>query len=527
MPFTLTTRFVPSIHGFAFPNQFRNQFGPLEFWGRCNGMSWIALDYFNAGLSIPGISDVDFERPIESGFAAALSQDGTIQLFGVRKGDPHDIVGKTVRGPISSHWGRCVEGSSGITPAAVCWAPGRTDLAAIGDDHRLYLCSHEGGPLSDVRRNCSGGLPGFVPLDGETDRQPGLASPFAGRLEVYVVGRGDRALWFRYFDGSWSDWGTLGRPLDREITSGCAAASQYGFMGGYVRGADNAMWAREWMDGDWQPWRSLGGVFTSGPAAASPYPGRVELYGRGTDGAIWLAIREDGTWSGWSSLGAPPGGTREEAPAAVGRTGLLDLFVRGNDDRAWRRTWEGGGWRDWQSVETAITPESKLLTDAIFGKTMTSTVSPLVAATAPLAVGLLFLGPARNYVTWRSPATEQTFRWTVTDELRKLLASLSMGTPIPLGLIAYEDFGHEVVACGLESDSDLPLDSPDLPGPFTYSIRVYDPNHPGCDNVRIEFNGRDLGRPINRESPAIRSSTGEIWRGCFVRDDYRPDRPPL
>jgi hypothetical protein len=73
----------------------------------------------------------------------------------------------------------------------------------------------------------------------------------------------------------------------------------------------------------------------------------------------------------------------------------------------------------------------------------------------------------------------------------------------------------------------LPPGSFDLPGNFGYSIHIYDPNHPGCDNVRISFHGRDLGRSINEATAATRSSTGEVWRGCFVRDDYVVDTPPL
>jgi hypothetical protein len=66
-----------------------------------------------------------------------------------------------------------------------------------------------------------------------------------------------------------------------------------------------------------------------------------------------------------------------------------------------------------------------------------------------------------------------------------------------------------------------------LPGDFPYDIRVYDPNHPGCDNVRISFHGGSLRSAIpNADAAAIRSSTGEVWRGCFVRDDYSPAPPP-
>lgn len=529
MPHTITTSFLPSRDGFAFPNQFRN--GTFNTYGRCNGMAWTALDYFHAGRPIPAITEVDFERPLESGLAAAITPDGIVQLFAWRWGDPRQLVGKTLRGRDFADWGRCFQARGPIiAPAACSWAPDRTDLLIVKAEHQLWHVWHDGPVLSSARRDCSGRSPGdFETLEFQTDRQPAIASPFPDRLEVYAIGLHDRALWFRFHERGWHGWDSMGRPPGLEITSGCAAVSQVGFMAGYVRGSDNAMWEMAWEGGGWQPWRAVGdGRFTSGPAAASPFPGRVELYGRGLDGAIWLAIRTGSVWSGWSSLGAPPGGAREEAPAAVAAHGLLDLFVRGNDGKVWRRTWQNGGWLDWEAIESTISDESRRLTHAIYWKMMTSTHNILIPATGFFGFGLLFLGPVRNYITWRTPSNEQTFRWTATDELRKLQNVLTQG-PIPLGLLDYSGgWGHEVVAFGLESDSNLPPGSFEPPGDFSYSIRVYDPNHPGCDDVRISFDGRDIRRrTINESAPAIRSSTGETWRGCFVRDDYRPDTPPV
>jgi hypothetical protein len=531
MPYTISTAFLPSRHGFVFPNQFRNGRAITTF-GRCNGMAWTALDYFNAGRSPPDVGAVDFERPLESPLAAAITPDGTVQLFAWRYGGPNDLVGKTVRGVSFGDWGRCIRlkgGSVGL--AACCWGPGRTDLLVGGEDGRLRHIWYEGPALSDERRQCSGLFatdpdPSPDPTAFWTDRQPAIAAPFPDRLELWAVGR-DRNLWFRYYDGDWHGWNSRGRPLGRDIPSGCAAVSHHGFMGGYVRGADGAMWEQAWENGGWQPWRSVGGSFTSGPAAASPFPGRVELYGRAPDGRIHIAIREGRNWGPWASLGMPPGGARDEAPAAVARSGLLDLFVRANDARTWRRRWEGGGWHDWEMIESPVSTTSKRLTDAIYSKMMTSTHDALIPATIFLGLGLPFIGPKANFITWRTPSNETTFGWSATGELRKLHTLLPRG-PVPLGLLDFTSWGHEVVAFGLESDSNLPPGSFELPGDAGYGIRIYDPNHPGCDNIRINFHGRDLRRsPITADSPALRSSTGEPWKAFFVRDDYAAAPPPV
>ncbi len=522
MSLNIITPFLPSVHGFRFPNTFRNPVGPLiSTWGRCNGMSQIALDYFHAGRTIPDIVDVNYDRPLESGIGAAIGTDGSTQLFAVRMGDPHDIVGRTLHGANHGYWGSCVNGRTAITPATVCWGPDRTDLVMVGEDAQLYIASRDGTPLAEVRRDCSGNLPGFSALGGRTAVQPAITSPTPGQLQVYMVDATSRALCVRHYDGGWSDWTSLGG----EATSGCAAIAHAGDASAFVRGNDHQMWVCDMVGSAPARWRPLGGVFTSGPAVASPGPGRVELYGRGLDGGIWQNIRNGDDWTGWASIGMPPGGTREEAPAAVAAIGLMNVFARASDGAVWQTRWENGDWQAWTQVD-AITETSKRLTEAIFGRTMSSTVSPLIAASAALGIPLPFITVGR-YLTWRTCTDDQTFHWSATEELPKLFRTLSAGTPIPLGLLSHDGWGHEVVAYGLESDSDLPPGSFEFPGDLTFHIRVYDPNHPGCDDNRISFSGRDLRRTIDREHPAIFSSTGEQWRGCFIRDDYRAETPPV
>jgi hypothetical protein len=160
---------------------------------------------------------------------------------------------------------------------------------------------------------------------------------------------------------------------------------------------------------------------------------------------------------------------------------------------------------------------------------LATTQRPLIAATAPLGIGLLFLGSVRNYVTWRTPDDDSCYHWSSTDELRKLIGVLRAGHPMPLGLIAYEGFGHEVVAYGLETDVDLPpgsYESYALPAGRPWRIKVYDPNHPGCDNIVITLDPNST-EMIEGRLRRIKSSTGEYWRGFFVRDDYTPAMPPV
>ena len=131
----------------------------------------------------------------------------------------------------------------------------------------------------------------------------------------------------------------------------------------------------------WSRWSNLGGTLTSGPAAASWGPGRLDVFargacnavvaqvvhrqmvgmgvarwgahgrtgewhlraprssdvfGRGTNNALWTrSYGVGGTgWSGWTSLG----GTLTSSPSAtVPDAGVVAVFVRGTDGRYFYR----------------------------------------------------------------------------------------------------------------------------------------------------------------------------------------------
>lgn len=523
MPTSYTTRYVPSVHGFHFGNEFRMEIGAINFWGRCNGMSWTSLDYFNAGRPAPSIRFVEFENKARSG-PAAVDIGGVVQLFSAQDGPFGDRpAGCTLAGTGFSVWNYCAEGVTRHGPAVAGWPDGTTHMLAIGTDDGVYHCAFTGN-LAAQSKNCSGWLPGFAPIGGTTAESPALVAPFEGRLEAYAVGIGDRALYFRYMEGgSWRGWSSLGTPPGLTCTSSPAAVSWYGFMSGFVRASDGAFWQVRWQDGGWQPWRSLGGVLDSGPAACKIADGIIQVFGRGMDGAIWTN-RFEGDWRGWGRVSAPPVALTPDAPAAVVSEGVVYVFAKAGD-YIWRLRVDTG---EWTRIYHDAAPDSRQLTDAILEKNMSSTIRPLIAATGPLGLGLPFLGAVRNYVTWRSPSDDGCFRWSSQDELRKLIGILREGRPIPLGLIAYSGWGHEVVAFGLETDIDLPPGSYEdyaLPG-GAWRIKIYDPHYPDCDNVFISLDPYSTAHYEDRIN-RIRSSTGEMWRGCFVRDDYAVSPPPL
>src|SRR6266542_4042191 len=138
MPTSYTTAYIPSVHGFHFANDFRFEFGASNFFGRCNGMSWVSLDYFNAGRAAPGITEVEFENKPRSGPAAAASEkDGTVQLFCLQDGPWGDRpAGRLlrVRGSKFGKWNYCAAGAGRHSPAVAIWPSGRTHMLLIGVD---------------------------------------------------------------------------------------------------------------------------------------------------------------------------------------------------------------------------------------------------------------------------------------------------------------------------------------------------------------------------------------------------------
>jgi hypothetical protein len=115
-----------------------------------------------------------------------------------------------------------------------------------------------------------------------------------------------------------------------------------------ARGADGAIYERHLEGGNWTAWSSIGGVTTSGPAAAA-YGDSIHVFALGTRYGVHENVLRAGTWSGWTALG----GAGTSAPAAVARRGtnLLDLAVRSTNNGIYLKTFQpGSGWTPWSGL---------------------------------------------------------------------------------------------------------------------------------------------------------------------------------
>jgi hypothetical protein len=209
----------------------------------------------------------------------------------------------------------------------------------------------------------------WSPLGGVIASDPVVVSNADGRLEVFIIGT-DRALWHMAQTvrntcdpAAWTGWSSLGGVFTSDPA---AAVNSDGRLEVFARGSDNALWHRSQASpgsGTWGGWSSLGGVFTSDPAAAVNSDGRLETFARGSDNAIWHRSQVSpgsGTWTNWSSLG----GVLTGGPAAaMNLDGRLELFARGSDNALWHRsqTSPGSGtWGGWSSLGGTVRDTSAL-----------------------------------------------------------------------------------------------------------------------------------------------------------------------
>jgi hypothetical protein len=126
----------------------------------------------------------------------------------------------------------------------------------------------------------------------------------------------------------------------------------------FIRGADGALQTSELSGDGFTPWRSLGGVITSGPGAAARSAAVSDVFARGTDDGLyhkyfWSSV---GDWSAWEAVG---GGMLSAPGVDVRRgSGYIDMYYRGPDNGIVARSWvPGAGWtgEDTTSLDPGLT----------------------------------------------------------------------------------------------------------------------------------------------------------------------------
>lgn len=217
-------------------------------------------------------------------------------------------------------------------PAAASPGPGQTTVVAVAPDHSVR-----------TRSLSAGGWSSWSSLGGYTDASPALASWGPGRLDLFVRGA-DEALWHRWAqNGVWS--AAWDRPSSAPLASAPAVTSWGANRLDIVAQAADQTLAHMWWNGSWSNWESLGGRLTSAPAIASPGPGRLDVVAIGGDGAVWH-LSHSTVWSTWQSLG---GKSTFDPAITAPSPSTLEVAAVGTDLALWQQASQNG-WGGWSSL---------------------------------------------------------------------------------------------------------------------------------------------------------------------------------
>jgi hypothetical protein len=201
-------------------------------------------------------------------------------------------------------------GGTSEPPAAVTWSKGRLDVFVLGLDGNVYHNYGNGNP-----NNWSGWQTlGGSPLKGA----PTVVSWGADRIDIFVRSW-DGSIKHKLWDGvfpwkpSQLDWYDVGGPINtnRPGTSDPPAAVAWskGRLDVFIRGQkDGAVYHNygNGSPGSWSGWQSLGGKIQGPPTVVSWGTNRLDIFARGMDDGVWHKWW-DGVppWKGWELLDKP------------------------------------------------------------------------------------------------------------------------------------------------------------------------------------------------------------------------------
>src|SRR5450631_3025718 len=266
-------------------------------------------------------------------------------------------------------WPQDVTNASALTSS-----PG---VAASGDYSQQLdvFWADSSNHLRQAEYNVSGGwlINPSNPADLGPDAAPPGNSPAAtswapGRIDVVQDGanQGGCRLWHTWYDsGSWGWWEDLSY-LQGPVAVDCtypAAVSSWGqgrldiFEINALTGGVGHL-AYDSSLGGWQPmedlgipatWGTAGGHATSGPAAVSWGPNRIDVVVRGADWNIYHAAYQDGYWYGWDNLGGDTTAGGATPTITAFQPNRLDIFEVGSNFHINHLIWDNA-WEPWTDM---------------------------------------------------------------------------------------------------------------------------------------------------------------------------------
>lgn len=196
----------------------------------------------------------------------------------------------------------------------------------------------------------------YDPLGGSCANNPAVVSWGHDRLDVFVVGSCDKALYHKWWDGSqWgpsvSDFEYMGGVIVGDPT---VASWDHDRLDVFVVGTDGALYHKAWDGSQWLPsvtgYDSLGipkaGVTVRGnPRVVSWDHDRLDIFVVGSDGALYHKWWDGNQWgpsvSGFEFM---DGGIVGDPAVASWDHDRLDVFVVGTDGQLYHKAWDGFQW---------------------------------------------------------------------------------------------------------------------------------------------------------------------------------------
>lgn len=125
------------------------------------------------------------------------------------------------------------------------------------------------------------------------------------------------AVWWKYYQNSWSGWKSLGGQLASGTGPAASvwrandAPAPVGREDVFIEGTDHALYQKTWTAASgWGNWVNLGGYLTASPTAAWPTTHitfSIEVYVRNADGNVCQKEYYSGVWHVWQcGMAGPP-----------------------------------------------------------------------------------------------------------------------------------------------------------------------------------------------------------------------------
>jgi len=197
---------------------------------------------------------------------------------------------------------------------------------------------------------------GWVSLNGFTSSPPVLVVTSSGnRVDLLVRGLDNTIYHKAFVNGNWTPvWDSPGGTTP-DIP---AAVTEGRTIDIVVRGMDSGLWYNSYnfTSGSWSNWFSVGGRTTTTPSLALDASGTLHLVVRGLDNGIWHTSRTaGGVWSlSWDS----PGGTTGNRIAVTTIGTSLVVLASGMDNNVYFNELAGTSWQTWTATggKTADAP---------------------------------------------------------------------------------------------------------------------------------------------------------------------------